>query len=98
MGLVRLVLLFDVFSLELGILLHLSDGFCVFLLNGNDLLLTVFNFVQLLFHAGLMGLFLSLNFLLVLASFHLHFILEDLTALVFASLQLLEERSVFKHF
>jgi hypothetical protein len=40
---------------------------------------------------------LSLNLLFVLAALHVHFILEDLAALVFTCLKLLEQRCVFKH-
>jgi hypothetical protein len=90
MHLVRFIFGFDVLSLEVSVFFHLSNSLAVFLLNRNDLLLAVFDFIKLLLHAGLVSLLLGLDLLLMLASFHVHFILEDLTALVLTSLQLLE--------
>jgi hypothetical protein len=97
MELVSFIFVFDVFSLEFSVFFHLSNSLAVFFLNRNDLLLAVFNFIELLLHASLVSLLLGLDLLLMLAFLHVHFILEDLTALVLTSLQLLEERRVFKH-
>ena len=98
MDLVRFVFSLDILSLEFSVFDHLSDGLSILLLDGEDLLLAVFNLVKLLFHAGLVLLLLGLNFLLMLATLHVHLIIEDLAALVFTSLKLLEEGRVFQHF
>jgi hypothetical protein len=54
--------------------------------------------IVLLLHASLVSFLLLLNSGFMLTSLTIHLHLEDLSALVFTSLQLLEEGSVFKHF
>jgi len=98
MNLIGIVLSSDVIILELGVLYHLLDSLVVLAFNCLDLLSTVFDLVELLLHAGLVGFLLALNSTFMLTPLSIHLKLEHLSALILTSLELLEEGSVFKHF
>jgi hypothetical protein len=97
MDLVVVVFLVDIFNFVNGIEFNLANTLLVVHLDLVDLSIALVNLVPLQVHLCGVFTFHGLDFLIMLATLHVHLLVEVLFVLIFLSLKRLEFGCVFEH-